>query len=122
MPLIIINMLVCIIVAIFALQNSAVVPVKFIIFEEEASLVLVILFSAFLGILLGATVVMYIKFKHFLDGRKKNEQIKTLTDENFLLSQKINALEKEVETLNAKNEQQAAPVETVAENTVLTEQ
>lgn len=126
MPLIIINMLICIVVAVFALQNSAVVPVKFMFFEEEASLVLVILFSVFLGVMLGATVIMYVKFKHFLDGRKKNEQMKTLTDENLLLSQKINALEKELDMLNAKNAEPAkeeAPKEEVpVENNVETKQ
>ena len=102
MPFIIMTMAICIIVAAFALQNSLMVPVKFIFFEQEASLVLVILISAFLGLLIGMTVIMYMKFKNYLDSRKKNEKIKNLTDENILLEQKIVALEKRLGNLNVK--------------------
>lgn len=102
MPFIIMTMAICIIVAVFALQNSLVVPVKFIFIEQEASLVLVILISAFLGLLIGMTVIMYVKFKNYLEARKKNEKIKELTEENVLLEQKITAMEKRVEELTAK--------------------
>ena len=108
MPFIIMTMAICIIVAAFALQNSLVVPVKFIFFEQEASLVLVILISAFLGLLIGMTVIMYMKFKNYLDSRKKNEKIKNLTDENILLEQKIVALEKRLDILNIKQDEVTA--------------
>ncbi|MDR2006848.1 MAG: LapA family protein [Acidaminococcales bacterium] len=69
MPFIIITMLICMVVAVFALQNAVVVPVKFIFFQQEASLVLVILASAFLGLLVGVSFTIYLIFKYFCEGR-----------------------------------------------------
>ncbi len=94
MPLIIFTMFLSIVVAVFALQNATVVPIKFFFYQQEASLVLVILGGAFLGLLIGASFVMYIKLKGFLQIRKKNDEIEQLKEENLLLSQKISSLEK----------------------------
>jgi uncharacterized integral membrane protein len=87
-------MLLCMIVAVFALQNAEVVPVKFVFFQQEASLVIVILAAAFLGLLVGVFFTMYLRLKYFWEGRKKNETIKSLTDEKVLLEKKIAELEK----------------------------
>lgn len=121
MPYIIFTMLISIIVAAFALQNSVVVPVKFMIYEQEASLVLVILGSVFLGLLIGVSLMMYIKFRNFLEARKKNETIKTLTDENLLLSTKVGQLESQIMALNKKTEvveEKIVTPEVVPETTV----
>ena len=106
MPFIIITMLICLIVAVFALQNAVVVPVKFVFFQQEASLVIVILASAFLGLLVGISFTMCLKLKYFWEGRKKNETIKSLTDEKALLEKKIEELEKA-----AQNRSSGAPPE-----------
>ena len=93
MPFIIITMLISFVAAIFALQNAEVVPVKFMFLQQEASLALVIIGSVFLGLLLGTSFVMYIKFRNFWEGRKTSETLKQLTDENVLLAKKVEELE-----------------------------
>jgi len=102
MPYIIFTMVISIIVAAFAIQNAVVVPIKFMMYEQEASLVFVILGSVFLGLLIGISLMMYIKFRNFLEARRKNEEIKTLTDENLLLSTRVGQLEGQIDALTKK--------------------
>lgn len=114
MPFIVLSMVICIVVAVFALQNSLVVPVKFIFVEQEASLVLVILISAFLGLMIGLTVIMYIKFKNYLGTRKSNDKIKKLTEENVLLVQQVASLETRINELKQVSAQVTEPQGTVS--------
>ena len=97
MPFIIFTMFICIVVAIFTLQNSVVVPVKFVLYEAEASLAIVILLCVFLGFLIGASMTMYIKIRHFWSNRKKDSEIKELSDENLLLTKRVEDLEKQID-------------------------
>ncbi len=103
MPFMLLTVLICMVVAMFALQNAIVVPVKFMFYEQEVSLVLVILGSAFLGILLATSVSMYMKLKNFLENKKKNQIIKDLTDEKLLLENQVRSLELQLEKQKAVN-------------------
>lgn len=104
MPYIIFTMLISILAAIFAIQNSVIVPVKFMTYETESSLAIVILGSVFLGLLIGCSLMMYIEIRNFLETRKKKETIKTLTDENILLAKKVGQLEGQIENLTKKTD------------------
>ena len=111
MPFIILSMVLVIIVALFALQNAAVVPVTFLFYQHEASLVIVILGSTFLGIVLSASVSMYIRFKNFWQTRGQSDSVKDLQDENFLLKRKVEALEAQLLEEQNKNKNQNGQVQ-----------
>ncbi len=97
------TIVISIVVALFALQNSEIVPIKFMFYSQEMSLVLVILGAAFLGMLLAASLTMYIKFQHFFQDRKKDGNIKELNDENVLLTKRVQDLEAQVAEMTHKH-------------------
>ncbi len=81
--------LVCIAVALFAIQNAMAVEVTFLAWTFTTSLVLVI-FSCFLaGVVLAGLWVLKIKAAHYLQNRKAKDYIKTLEGEKKDLQEKL---------------------------------
>jgi putative membrane protein len=80
---------VCILVALFAIQNAMTVEVQFLFWTFTTSLVLVI-FSCFLaGVLVTSLWVLKIKASHYLKDRKRKATIKDLEDEKAAIEEKL---------------------------------
>ncbi len=96
MLLLSIGILLALVTSIFAIQNSVVVPVQFFTWQSEASLVVVILASAFLG----AAVVGCVAFFR---------QIRSSVGE-WELKSRVGKLEAEIKKLQEKEAKAQSPV------------
>ncbi|KPU45505.1 hypothetical protein OXPF_07380 [Oxobacter pfennigii] len=91
----IVSLVFAILVAIFALQNSGSVTIKFLFFQSNISQALVILISAVVGaiIVLILSTIAQIKLNHTVKSSAK--AITALEEEKKLLSDKIDELLKQ---------------------------
>ncbi len=93
MPMLILMIIVCIIVALFAIQNATTVWLNFVFWTFPVSLVIVILGSFLFGLIVAMCFMLYMKAKHYLHDKKMKEQIQNLTAENERLTERINMLQ-----------------------------
>lgn len=80
-------------VAMFAIQNAITVPLNFILWEFNSSLVLVILGAFFSGVLVGGCFLLIAKAKHYLADKKMRDEITNLQNEKRRLEERISMLQ-----------------------------
>lgn len=90
----IVSLLFAILVSLFAIQNSSVVPINFFFAEFNVSQALVILISVVIGsiIIMLLEVIRRIKLNHKIKGL--NKTIQELEEQNSQLKQKVEELSK----------------------------
>ena len=81
--------IVCIFVALFAIQNAMTVEVTFLFWTFTTSLVLVIFCCFMSGILVTSLWLLKIKASHYLADRKRRATIKDLQDEKAAIEEKL---------------------------------
>lgn len=86
--IIIISMIFAILIALFALQNAAVITINFLWYKTNLSQAVVILSSALFGVLIMIPFDIAKRIKHSLKVSELNNQIKRLNDE-------LNSIKKE---------------------------
>lgn len=82
-----------ILVAMFAIQNAITVPLNFILWEFNSSLVLVILGAFFAGVMVTTCFLLIAKARHYLADKKMREEITALQNENKRLEERISMLQ-----------------------------
>lgn len=70
MPFLILVIIICMIVALFAVQNAVAVSLNFVFWSFSASLVLVILGAFLMGVLVATCFLLTMKAKHYLKDKK----------------------------------------------------
>lgn len=90
----IISLVFAILVAIFAIQNSSSVAIKFLFAEFSTSQALVILISTIIGAIIVTVLATITQVKSNLKIRNSTKTIARLEEENKILSQKIEQLTK----------------------------
>lgn len=93
MPFLILVILLCIIVALFAVQNAVAVSLNFVFWSFQASLVLVILGSFLFGLLVATCFILAMKAKHYLQDKKLHEEIAQLEADKKRLEEQIAMLQ-----------------------------
>lgn len=93
MPLLIFVIILSIIVALFAVQNAVTVSLNFIFWSFSSSLVLVIMGSFLMGVLVATCFLLAMKAKHYLRGKKMQEEMQKLETENKRLAERISMLQ-----------------------------
>ena len=81
MPMIatlLLTLILAIVTALFALQNTAPATVRFLVWEYQTSLVLVILSSAALGVMLAYLVSISVRWRMARESRVLNATVKKL--------------------------------------------
>lgn len=88
MSILIITVVICIFVAVFAMQNAATVSLSFLFVEFESSLAVLTLTSFLFGVLAAACYIIVIKTRQYIKDRKTKgemekleKQIQSLTTE-----------------------------------------
>lgn len=89
----IIMIVLSILVAMFAIQNAITVPLNFILWEFNSSLVLVILGAFFAGVLVASCFLLIAKAQHYLSDKKLREEIAGLQSEKQRLEERISMLQ-----------------------------
>ena len=74
MPFLILVIIICMIVALFAVQNAVAVSLNFVFWSFSASLVLVILGAFLMGVLVATCFLLTMKAKHYLKDKKMREE------------------------------------------------
>ena len=82
MPFLILVIIICMIVALFAVQNAVAVSLNFVFWSFSASLVLVILGAFLMGVLVSTCFLLTMKAKHYLKDKKMREEMQQLQAEN----------------------------------------
>ena len=82
MPFLILVIIICMIVALFAVQNAVAVSLNFVFWSFSASLVLVILGAFLMGVLVATCFLLTMKAKHYLKDKKMREEMQQLQAEN----------------------------------------
>lgn len=82
-----------ILVAMFAIQNAITVPLNFILWEFNSSLVLVILGAFFAGVMVTTCFLLLAKARHYLADKKMREEMTVLQNENKRLEERIAMLQ-----------------------------
>lgn len=82
-----------ILVAMFAIQNAVTVPLNFILWEFNSSLVLVILGAFFAGVMVASCFLLIAKARHYLADKKMREEMTLLQNENKRLEERIAMLQ-----------------------------
>lgn len=90
---IVISMIFAIFIAMFALQNAAIITINFLWYKFNLSQAVVILGSALFGVLIMVPFDVVKKVKHGMKTSELNNQIKRLNEE-------LNSLKKEIKPLN----------------------
>lgn len=93
MPFLILVILLCIVVALFAVQNAVAVSLNFIFWSFESSLVLVILGSFLFGLLVATCFMLSMKAKHYLHDRKMREELAQLEADKKRLEEQVAMLQ-----------------------------
>ena len=78
MPFLILVIIICMIVALFAVQNAVAVSLNFVFWSFSASLVLVILGAFLMGVLVATCFLLTMKAKHYLKDKKMREEMQQL--------------------------------------------
>lgn len=93
MPFLILVIIICMIVALFAVQNAVAVSLNFVFWSFSASLVLVILGAFLMGVLVTTCFLLTMKAKHYLKDKKMREEMQQLEAENKRLQERIAMLQ-----------------------------
>ncbi len=93
MPFLILVIIICMIVALFAVQNAVAVSLNFVFWSFSASLVLVILGAFLMGVLVATCFLLTMKAKHYLKDKKMREEMQQLEAENKRLRERIAMLQ-----------------------------
>ena len=93
MPLLILVIIICLIVALFAVQNAVAVSLNFVFWSFSASLVLVILGAFLMGVLVATCFLLTMKAKHYLKDKKMREEMQQLQAENKRLQERVAMLQ-----------------------------
>ena len=95
---------ICIIVAFLALQNAAAISLNIFLWNFDVPLICVILFAFLAGAVVSSFILMYTKFRHFVNDYKSNQEIKRLNKEITGLKENIALLTEPVRTVNLDKE------------------
>lgn len=93
MPFLILVIIICMIVALFAVQNAVAVSLNFVFWSFSASLVLVILGAFLMGVLVATCFLLTMKAKHYLKDKKMREKMQQLQAENKRLQERVAMLQ-----------------------------
>ena len=93
MPFLILVIIICMIVALFAVQNAVAVSLNFVFWSFSASLVLVILGAFLMGVLVATCFLLTMKAKHYLKDKKMSEEMQQLQAENKRLQERVAMLQ-----------------------------
>lgn len=93
MPFLILVIIICMIVALFAVQNAVAVSLNFVFWSLSASLVLVILGAFLMGVLVATCFLLTMKAKHYLKDKKMREEMQQLQAENKRLQERVAMLQ-----------------------------
>lgn len=93
MPFLILVIIICMIVALFAVQNAVAVSLNFVFWSFSASLVLVILGAFLMGVLVATCFLLTMKAKHYLKNKKMREEMQQLQAENKRLQERVAMLQ-----------------------------
>lgn len=93
MPFLILVIIICMIVALFAVQNAVAVSLNFVFWSFSASLVLVILGAFLMGVLVAICFLLTMKAKHYLKEKKMREEMQQLQTENKRLQERVAMLQ-----------------------------
>lgn len=93
MPFLILVIIICMIVALFAVQNEVAVSLNFVFWSFSASLVLVILGAFLMGVLVATCFLLTMKAKHCLKDKKMREEMQQLQAENKRLQERVAMLQ-----------------------------
>ena len=93
MPFLILVIIICMIVALFAVQNAVAVSLNFVFWSFSASLVLVILGAFLMGVLVATCFMLTMKAKHYLKDKKMSEEMQQLEAENKRLQERVAMLQ-----------------------------
>lgn len=93
MPFLILVIIICMIVALFAVQNAVAVSLNFVFWSFSASLVLVILGAFLMGVLVATCFLLTMKAKHYLKDKKMREEMQKLEAENKRLQERVAMLQ-----------------------------
>ena len=93
MPFLILVIIICMIVALFAVQNAVAVSLNFVFWSFSASLVLVILGAFLMGVLVATCFLLTMKAKHYLKDKKMREEMQQLQAENNRLQERVAMLQ-----------------------------
>ncbi|WP_455264937.1 LapA family protein [Phascolarctobacterium sp.] len=93
MPFLILVIIICMIVALFAVQNAVAVSLNFVLWSFSTSLVLVILGSFLMGVLVATCFMLTMKAKHYLKDKKMREEMQQLEAENKRLQERVAMLQ-----------------------------
>ena len=93
MPFLILVIIICMIVALFAVQNAVAVSLNFVFWSFSASLVLVILGAFLMGVLVATCFLLTMKAKHYLKDKKMHEEMQQLQAENKRLQERVAMLQ-----------------------------
>lgn len=93
MPFLILVIIICMIVALFAVQNAVAVSLNFVFWSFSASLVLVILGAFLMGVLVATCFLLTMKAKHYLKDKKMREEMQLLQAENKRLQERVAMLQ-----------------------------
>lgn len=93
MPFLILVIIICMIVALFAVQNAVAVSLNFVFWSFSASLVLVILGAFLMGVLVVTCFLLTMKAKHYLKDKKMREEMQQLQAENKCLQERVAMLQ-----------------------------
>lgn len=123
MPFLILVIIICMIVALFAVQNAVAVSLNFVFWSFSASLVLVILGAFLMGVLVATCFMLTMKAKHYLKDKKMREEMQQLEADNKRLQERVAMLQHTQllhnEAAQAEASRQAEPAaaeETAAES------
>ena len=113
MPFLILVIIICMIVALFAVQNAVAVSLNFVFWSFSASLVLVILGAFLMGVLVATCFLLTMKAKHYLKDKKMREEMQQLEAENKRLQERVAMLQHtqllHIESAQADAAKQAEP-------------
>lgn len=93
MSFLILVIIICMIVALFAVQNAVAVSLNFVFWSFSASLVLVILGAFLMGVLVATCFLLTMKAKHYLKDKKMREEMQQLQAENKRLQERVAMLQ-----------------------------
>ena len=93
MPFLMLVIIICMIVALFAVQNAVAVSLNFVFWSFSASLVLVILGAFLMGVLVATCFLLTMKAKHYLKDKKMREEMQQLQAENKCLQERVAMLQ-----------------------------
>lgn len=93
MPFLILVIIICMLVALFAVQNAVAVSLNFVFWSFSASLVLVILGAFLMGVLVATCFLLTMKAKHYLKDKKMREEMQQLQAENKRLQERVAMLQ-----------------------------